>query len=324
MKTITKLAFFVTVSVFSIPACSVLGHFSERGGRLEDVPLSKDFGKPEVIGNLDASELPESSGLTASPCQPGVLWTHNDSGGGPYVYAIDMKGGTKGVWNVLGAAERDWEDIASAKDPEGDCYLYIGDIGDNEEKYASVLIYRVKEPNVDDLAGAVKKKDAQDSASAGKIEIRYPDGSHNSETLLVHPGTFDIYLITKNQQGPASVFRVRRAVWRQALDSGQPAEAEKVAELLVPAIAGGFLTGGDISPDGSRVAISDYFSAYEFTLPEGEEDFDKVWTLTPAVIDAGARQQGESIAYSTDSTSLFLSSEKNPSPLIRIDRMEKE
>lgn len=320
MKTITKLVFFVTVSVFLSTACSVLGHFSGRGGRLENVPLSKDFAEPQVVGDLDTSEIPESSGLTSSQCQPGVLWTHNDSGGGPYLFAIDVNGRTKGVWKVTGAVERDWEDIASAKEADGECYLYIGDIGDNEEKHSSVQVYRLREPRAGSSGGPISRKDAQGSGPAEKIEVRYPDGSHNAETLLVHPATFDIYLITKNQRGPASVFRVKRSVWTRALESGQPADAEKVAKLLVPAIAGGFLTGGDISPDGSRVIICDYFSAYEFTLPSSEKDFEKVWSLTPVVIEAGERKQGESVAYSADSASLFLSSEKNPSPLIRIDR----
>ena len=32
-------------------------------------------------------ELSESSGLAVSRAQPGVLWSHNDSGDGPNVYA---------------------------------------------------------------------------------------------------------------------------------------------------------------------------------------------------------------------------------------------
>ena len=37
-------------------------------------------------------ELQESSGLAISRTQPGVLWSHNDSGDGPTLYAIDMSG----------------------------------------------------------------------------------------------------------------------------------------------------------------------------------------------------------------------------------------
>ena len=35
------------------------------------------------------TELRESSGLGVSQSYPGVFWTHNDSGDGPRLYAID-------------------------------------------------------------------------------------------------------------------------------------------------------------------------------------------------------------------------------------------
>jgi len=38
---------------------------------------------------------------------PGVYWTHNDSGDGPFIYAVDEKGGSRGVcgeWQGLSPA----------------------------------------------------------------------------------------------------------------------------------------------------------------------------------------------------------------------------
>jgi hypothetical protein len=42
----------------------------------------------ERLGTLP-DELAESSGVAVSRTQPGVLWSHNDSGDGPTLYAID-------------------------------------------------------------------------------------------------------------------------------------------------------------------------------------------------------------------------------------------
>ena len=41
----------------------------------------------EEIGEVP-DELTESSGLAVSRTQPGVLWSHNDSGDGPNLYAM--------------------------------------------------------------------------------------------------------------------------------------------------------------------------------------------------------------------------------------------
>ena len=41
---------------------------------------------------FDDDRLVEISGITWSRRHPGTYWVHNDSGGGPYLYAID---GTK-------------------------------------------------------------------------------------------------------------------------------------------------------------------------------------------------------------------------------------
>ena len=48
-----------------------------------------DYAAPQVVGKIDNRKIIESSGIAASPCQSGVLWTHNDSGNEAEIYAID-------------------------------------------------------------------------------------------------------------------------------------------------------------------------------------------------------------------------------------------
>src|SRR5438876_6301733 len=61
---------------------------------------------------FQSPRLVESSGVAVSRAYPGVLWTHNDSGDGPYLYATDLRGTDRGALLVPGAQAIDWEDMS--------------------------------------------------------------------------------------------------------------------------------------------------------------------------------------------------------------------
>src|SRR5678815_6027173 len=61
------------------------------------------YGSPIHLANLGNPAVKESSGIAASHFNTNILWTHNDSGGGPFVYAFDRQGKHRGVWRVTGA-----------------------------------------------------------------------------------------------------------------------------------------------------------------------------------------------------------------------------
>jgi hypothetical protein len=85
---------------------------------------TETYGPPRQLGALQDSAINESSGIVASRTTPGVYWTHNDSGDGPYIYALDEHGARRGTWRVKGASARDWEDIAAGRGPQsGSSYL---------------------------------------------------------------------------------------------------------------------------------------------------------------------------------------------------------
>jgi hypothetical protein len=78
--------------------------------------------------------LIESSGVAVSHAYPGVLWTHNDSGDGPYLYATDLRGTDRGALLVPGAQAIDWEDMSLGPCPprvNADTCIYLADTGDN-------------------------------------------------------------------------------------------------------------------------------------------------------------------------------------------------
>ncbi len=305
-KTITKFSIFV-ISAMAAAGC---GYVSSS--EIAVAPNSR-FGPPTVVGKIRSKEITESSGLAASRCQSDVLWTHNDSGDDAFIFALNTKGETLGTWKVEGAKNADWEDIAAFKDKAGKCFIYIGEVGNNKLKRPEHLIYRVAEP-------IVKPDDARSSRTepiatnlAESVRFTYPDFDQDAETLLVHPHTGTIYVVTKRVSGPAGVYRVKAD-----FGSADASKAESVGELSVPAIPNGFLTGGDISPDGRHLIVCDYTRAYEYELPQSSAEFDDIWRQVPTPIELGARKVGESICYSIDGSSVFATSEGASSPVIEV------
>lgn len=270
------------------------------------------YGPPATIATIKDNAISESSGLTASRLTPGAYWTHNDSGDGPFIYAFNTSGATLAVFRVAGAKARDWEDMASGPGPQRDkSYLYLGDIGDNNGVRPEIVVYRVLEPA---MVKSTKTRPAT-TAPAEAIRLRYPDGSHDAETLLVHPTSGNIYIVTK-------VTMVNAVVYEAAapFSAKQPITMRRIGELRVPSLFGGILTGGSISPDGRRVALCDYFQGYELVLPAGAKDFNDIWKQKVANFDIGKREQGEAITYRLDGKALLATSEGKQTPLLQVVR----
>ena len=246
-----------------------------------------------------------------------MFWTHNDSGDEAFVYAFNSAGESLGTWKVQGAENRDWEDLALSKDSSGKCYLYIGEIGDNKMLWPEHFVYRVAEPVVVPAGKAATRKNSLATSPAEVLRYSYPDTDHDAETLMVHPVSGDIYVLTKQVSGPAGVYLLK-----PDFGSAVSQTAEKVAEISVPSVPNGLLTGGDISPDGRRVIVCDYRQAYEFVLPEAAREFDDIWNSAPHSIEIGKRKGGESICYSADGSGLIATSEGRNPPIIEARRQK--
>lgn len=277
---------------------------------------SGPYGPPTTLTTIKDKSISESSGLIASRTTPGAYWTHNDSGDGPLIYAFDTRGDSLGTFRVNGAQARDWEDIAAGPGPQPNkSYLYIGDIGDNDAARPEVIVYRVAEPALSAATRSLTKKLPGSTEPAETIRLKYPDGKHDAEALLVHPRTGNIYIVTK-------VLIANPAVYEAVgpFTAGQSITMRKVGEARVPSIFGGVITGGSISPDGRRVALCDYFQGYEIVLAATSSNFDDIWKQKMTGFDLGKRKQGESIAYRLDGQALLATSEGKQAPLIQVER----
>jgi hypothetical protein len=269
------------------------------------------YGPPVVLGQVDDPAIPESSGLVASRRNPGLLWTHNDSGDGPFVYCLDRRAAGCGVWRLTGAEAVDWEDIAAGPGPRpGEPYLYVGDIGDNGADRSSITVYRVVEPAVS-AGGGRTRSAASATAPAEALRLRYPDGAHDAEALLVHPTTGDVYVVTKGLLR-ATVFKASAPL--------SPAAVTTMTAVASLSLGVDVVTGGDISPDGRRVALSAYGSGLELELPAAATSFDAVWSQQPSRVNLGLRRQGEAVAYRLDGRALLTTSEGSSFPLQEAER----
>lgn len=300
----------ISVASILVIACSGTGTFNGL------IVQASGYSAPIVVGKIETEEIKESSGLSASECQD-VLWTHNDAGSDAFIFGMDTQGKHLGTWKVQNAQNIDWESIAAFRDSGGKCSLLIGDIGDNDENRTELTIYRIPEPALSPDGAASSTKNPLQTAPAEVLKFGYADGAHNAETLLVHPQTSDIYIVTKKKSGPAGIHKLKPVFGNSSI-----AKTEKVGDLSVPSDAAGLLTGGSISPDGKRVMLCDKKGGYELILPEGSTNPDAVWKQKPVVVDLGDRKQGEGVSYGRDGISLYATSEKKNAPLFQIKRKQ--
>jgi len=305
--TIAKFWFFV----ISTAVCGLLFSACSTFTTKAVPPASNSkYAAAVVTGKIKSKDIEESSGIAASRCQNGVLWTHNDSGDDAFIFALNKAGESLGTWRIPNAQNIDWEDIASYKGSDGKCFVYVGEIGDNKSKRTEHAVYRVLEPNTSGADASSDRKHPLISEPAEVVRFVYPDYDQDAETLMVHPQTGDVYIVTKRISGPAGVYRLR-----PQFNTDTVQKLEKVAEISVPAIPNGLITGGDISADGKSVILCDYAEGYELTLPNGSSNFDDIWQQTPEPVELGKRPHGEGVTYSFDGTSIFASSEGKGAPI---------
>ena len=264
----------------------------------------------------------EASGLAASRRTDSLLWTHNDSGGDPVLFALGTDGALRGKVRLEGIVNEDWEDIASAE-IDGKPVLLVGDIGDNFARYPQRVIHVVNEPDPARLA-----PDAELAWRAEySIHFIYEDGARDAEGLAYDPRERAIYLLSK-RDSPARLYRLPL----QAATATQPAVARRVG--LVPhlpqpsaldkALQGplhayrGWPTAMDFSPDGTLAFVLTYGEPLLFRRGSGES-WAEALAREPVKLGPFELPQAEGACFSRDGRSLFICSEKT-TRLLRYDR----
>jgi hypothetical protein len=264
----------------------------------------------EEVGSVP-EELRESSGVVVSRTQPGVLWSHNDSGDGPNLYAIDLSGKLLAQIGVVNAMARDWEDISSGPCPGGgetkeppqpSACLYVADIGDNNQVRREVTIYIVAEPKV-------PRSDTSPPVTARSFNFRYAEGPIDAEAIAVRPNG-DITIVSKGRNGKIDFFIISADIVRRALASGETITARYYGNtgILPEDRIGRLATAAAVSPDGMTLAVRTYYEVYFFGLVN--ERGENRWRSLERPCSLGdVEPQGEAIDY-LDAQTLLLTSER--------------
>jgi hypothetical protein len=254
------------------------------------------------------TRIGEASGISAGAFSDDIVFTHNDSGDAARFFAVDVhSGATLAVYGLDGAAADDWEDMARGRTADGDAALLFGDIGDNFLLRPTVTVYQVREPRV--RAG----HDGTVSVDH-RFELRYDDGSHNAETLLVDPRTNTPTIVTKDGDGVSGVYQPRGEVLHRVAEIRFDRLVRRRGTYAAAA------TGGDVAADGRRVVVRTPFEAFEWDIGGG--GLVAAFAGTPHRIVLPEERQGEAIAYTRDGRSLVTTSEgaRAPVHLLRGDR----
>lgn len=282
-------------------------------------PAHAAYGKATLLFTLQDPQIDESSGI-ASSTNPGVLFTHNDSEDVPPLrfFAVGPHGQTLATYHVLGAGNFDWEDMARGPGSDGTPSLYFADIGDNFHIRPFLTVYEVKEPKI----GNASPHRTVVLSVASVTNLIYPDGQPDSETLLVHPKTGQLGVVTKEPTGDSGVYfadvvapgigllnRVASIPFRKIARPRQPTDFDGTSRLLA--------SGGAFSPDARRLVVRTYVEAFEWDVSNGVAAGLR---RIPLRIPLPRTKQGEAITYSADGRSIITSSEQLPAPVHQITR----
>jgi hypothetical protein len=187
------------------------------------------------------------------------------------------------VVRLRGATAVDWEDVAAGRGHQ----IWVGDIGDNGHSRRHVSVYRFVEPRT--LAGR--------AVDATRFDLRYPDGRHDAEALMVRPTTGRLFVVTKDSAGGA-VYRAPETLSRTRTNL-----------LHRVAWAPPVVTGASFSPDGRRFVLVDYADAWFYRHLGG---------TSPVRRPKPPLAQGESVAFGRDGDHVLVGSEGERSPVYRM------
>ncbi len=145
----------------------------------------------EPPAEVASTAITELSGLAASVSLEGVLWGHNDSGAPATVYAIGADGSGRAAHqrrrrrgHRLGrhdAGPRSRRRLRGVLALRGRHRRQL-------QPTQSVTVYGFREPDP-----------ADGTATAFGVELVYPDGPHDAESLLSDPVSGDLFIVTKEQ-----------------------------------------------------------------------------------------------------------------------------
>ena len=269
----------------------------------------------EATGRLEDTKIREASGMARSQRQPRTLWVINDSGAREVLYAVDHTGASLGRTELKKSVNKDWEDLASFT-LDGDPYLMVADIGDNDARHKSRKLYFLKEPQ------AGKKSTTVD----WEVRFDYPNGRKDAESAAIDLENERVLILSKREIPPALYAVPIRteddkkvtAKWLGTVN-GLPAPSRQDVEFAPKTKDWHWQpTGFDISADGRAAVILTYRAVYYFLRRPGQDWLDALNTK-PVRIGLGNFGNAEAVAFADDNRTVMVTGENKHSLLLRVD-----
>ena len=202
------------------------------------------------------------------------------------VFFLDAKCKVDKTVSFSGAGPRDTEDMVLS--PDG-ATLWIADTGDNQKDRETVALWSMP---------------ADGSKRPELYRMRYPDGSHDAEALLLN-GDGTPIVVTKEIGRPAALY-TPTAKLKKNSDSG--VALKKAGEVTVPPsttagntiarLGKGTIDGGAVAQGATKVALRTYTDALEWPVSGG--DVLAALKAAPRVTPVPNEPLGEAITYSPD------------------------
>lgn len=249
------------------------------------------FLEGKKLSEVTNKKLEEVSGLAASRTNPGLLWTHNDSGNRAEVLLIDENLTIKLTVTLDKVINRDWEDIAVGPGPEaGKTYIYVADIGDNMAIFPYKIVYRFEEP---------KFKDGTDKLTITKFDriVFQLDVKKDTESLLLDPKTKNLYVVSKREK-PVYVYELKYPY----------STADTLTAKKIGSIPFGEIVAADFSADGTEVLMKNYSNVFYWNV--NKEELASALKRKPSIVNYEEEPQGESVAFARDGSGFYTISEK--------------
>ena len=195
LRTIQKYRGLVIVLTTTLMALSLRPFPVKADSDVSVLPATVQW-----MGNIQSRRLDESSGLASSHNDAGVLWSINDSGSSPEIFAMTTQGQHLGSWLIDMSDPLDWEAMASFRWRNRN-YLLMADIGDNFAARSSVSFTVVAEPRLDQILPDQRLKPLLVQ------HFTFPDGPRDAEAVAVDIQRQELLVLSKRTV-PPELYRV--------------------------------------------------------------------------------------------------------------------
>ncbi|MEM8981492.1 MAG: hypothetical protein AAGC71_00605 [Pseudomonadota bacterium] len=273
--------------------------------------------EPERLGKLADPNINEASGLARSLVADDRYWVINDSGNAAVLYAIDRRGQRLGSIIPRGIGNVDWEDLDSFEH-DGEAYLVIADIGDNNGVRAELRVHIVKEPANVPGRGRTAAIDV-----VRTLRLAYPDGGRDAESIAVYDN--HLYIMTKRTLPPE--------LYRVSLDNAEDGLIEmeflgKVRSLPPPTVReladaprrdqfGWQPTAMSFSSTGDRAVVVTNWRAFVFSR-EPDQSWGDALNGSATVLPMPPVKRAESVCFDSPETGLITTFEGRHAPVFRL------